>query len=131
MFSPGAGGIDPGNKTILKKIGPIPNLCDKILCPKSPGRAFQFRQKFIEIFLLKHLRPGPVPKSCVSNTRGQWLFWPFNLQGIPAIPTLRENTDRCINAIVSTWSENLVKEDFYLINEFLWVFLRQKQSIIK
>ena len=46
----------------MKNWGLISNLCDTILCPKFPGRAFKFRHNFFEILSLKNLRSRPCTK---------------------------------------------------------------------
>ena len=59
------GRITPGELDNLKNWGH----CDTILCLKSPGHAFKFRQ-FLLDFLAETSKVPPLCQSCLSNSWG-------------------------------------------------------------
>ena len=75
------------------EVGLIPYPCDAILCPKSPGRAFKFRQFLC--FSLKHVRSRPCAKVVCQIPEGSDCFG-SQIPRVSPPPPLRENIDRYI-----------------------------------
>ena len=78
----------------LDSVEKIPNPCGTILCPKSPGHVFKFKNNFFDILSLKNLRSRPYAKVVCQIPKGSDCFG-SHIPRVSPPPPLGENIYRC------------------------------------